>query len=172
MRRFTWILVAALGLGTAVERAAIAQPDRQHDRDRGWDRDRGRDHGRDHRRLDRPDRAPPPPRKEFARPRKGRVWIPGAYQWRDGQWMWTSGYYVRRIHGKRWSPGHWDLSRGEWLWTPGAWIEVSVRPLTAPPPPMIESHRMQRGQIWIPGHYQWVDGEWVWQPGYAMWPRL
>ena len=53
------------------------------------------------------------------------MWIPGNYEWRDGQWMWKSGTYVRRIQGKRFAPGHWDQLGREWVWTPGAWIAGS-----------------------------------------------
>lgn len=170
MKRLAWIILASLTLGGMAEQAANAQPQRpppqQHDRDR----DRGRDHDgmrdRDHRRVDRPDRAPPPMRKEFARPRRGQVWIPGSYEWRDGGWRWTSGHYEKRRFGQRWVPGRWDQSGDSWSFNVGGWAAVSVLPNIAPPPAVEERARPRRGFVWVRGHQEWIDGQYVWMAGH------
>jgi hypothetical protein len=37
---------------------------------------------------DLPNVAPPPPKQEKWKPRRGWVWVAGEWNWRNGQWAW------------------------------------------------------------------------------------
>src|SRR5688572_23556897 len=68
-----------------------------------------------------PTQAPPPPKPETSRPRRGYVWVSGRYEWRDGQWEWTAGHWERARAKKRWRDGRWEQRGDRWDWTDGGW---------------------------------------------------
>ena len=66
--------------------------------------------------------APPPPRHEAVpRPRRGKVWEEGHWEWRGNRYRWVSGHWVQARHGHQYRQpqwvqrdGHWELQRGRW----------------------------------------------------------
>ncbi|MRD48213.1 YXWGXW repeat-containing protein [Caenimonas koreensis] len=72
--------------------------------------------------------APPPPRSE-APPemRRGHEWAPGHYVWRNGQYRWVEGRFVRERRGMHWVPDNWVERNGRWVMVAGHW-ERGARP--------------------------------------------
>jgi hypothetical protein len=112
-----------------------------------------------------PTSAPPAPRAERARARRGWVWVGGRYEWRNGAWVWQAGRWERERRGKRWRDGRWEERHGRWEWVDGRWDEPSPYPTSAPPSAPIERPQFRRGFVWVSGRYEWRDGAWAWQPG-------
>jgi hypothetical protein len=66
--------------------------------------------------------APPPPREEaIPRPRRGHVWAPGHWAWRDGRHVWVPGHYLRERRGHRWVADNWVERNGRWAYQAGHW---------------------------------------------------
>jgi len=66
--------------------------------------------------------APPPPRAEVVPgPRRGHVWAPGHWAWRDGRHVWISGHWLRERHGHRWVADNWVERNGRWAYNAGHW---------------------------------------------------
>jgi hypothetical protein len=66
--------------------------------------------------------APPPPREEVVPgPRRGHVWAPGHWAWRDGRHVWVSGHWLRERHGHRWVADNWVERNGRWAYNAGHW---------------------------------------------------
>ncbi len=78
-----------------------------------------RNDDRGYRRDDRPSRPPPPPRVERVRVRAGFAWVPGAYAFRAGRYVWVGGHWERDRPNRRFVPGHWDLRDGRYAFMPG-----------------------------------------------------
>ncbi len=56
------------------------------------------------------------------RPSPRSVWIEGEWAWRDGNYVYTDGYWAEPSLGySAWIPGHWKRRRGGWTWIPGHW---------------------------------------------------
>ena len=128
-----WLLTAALAGGTliGVTEDASAQPT-----------------VRDHRKGPRPGpppvappvvsaprEAPPPPRAERVAKRRGFVWVPGHWEWKNNRWEWEAGRWERERAGKRWRERRWEKQGDVWVKIDGDWVEVDLRPNVAPPPP-------------------------------------
>ncbi|MBM3858098.1 MAG: hypothetical protein FJ395_00435 [Verrucomicrobia bacterium] len=67
---------------------------------------------------------PPPPLQEevIARPRRGYVWIPGAWTWYGGRWVWVSGRWALPPHRRAvWVPGRYERRGGTVVWFSGHW---------------------------------------------------
>ncbi len=67
---------------------------------------------------------PPPRRVEVrpARPFPKAVWIEGHWEHRQREWVWVSGYWVKKPRPKaHWVPGHLKKGRWGWKWVPGHW---------------------------------------------------
>ncbi|MCU0394427.1 MAG: hypothetical protein MUF29_00845 [Chitinophagaceae bacterium] len=63
--------------------------------------------------------APPSPR---------HVWIPAGWQWRQGRYVHTPGYWTLPPHKHlRYIPGHWNRTRHGWVWRPGYWVKKNGR---------------------------------------------
>ncbi len=66
--------------------------------------------------------APPAPRYEpVPPPRRGYVWVPGYWDWRNQRHVWVGGTWARERPGyhyehSRWveRDGRWGLERGNW----------------------------------------------------------
>lgn len=68
------------------------------------------------------DTAPPAPRYEVVpAPRRGYVWQPGYWEWRDGHHLWHRGYWVRERKGMYWHPSRWEHRDGRWHFERGRW---------------------------------------------------
>ena len=52
--------------------------------------------------LGTPNSAPPTARQERVRSRRGSVWVPGSWQWRNSQWRWQAGRFERNRAQQRW----------------------------------------------------------------------
>ncbi len=78
--------------------------------------------------------APPAPRYQTQRPRRGFVWIKGHFEWNNGAYAWTSGRWEAARASKVWVPGTWTAAQGRWVWTAGYWQD-------APRPVDVRDHR-------------------------------
>jgi hypothetical protein len=67
--------------------------------------------------------APPAPRYEVApAPRRGHVWVPGHYQWRNNQYVWITGHWQVQRPGYAYVPPRWvQRSSGQWYLTGNTW---------------------------------------------------
>jgi len=115
---------------------------------------------------DYPTEAPPAPRSERVRPRRGYVWIAGNYEWRNGAWTWIPGHWEREQRGRVWRQGRWSRAGDRYTWQAGSWREPAPYPDEPPPPPRDENRRRRRGFVWIEGNYEWRNGVWVWVDGH------
>jgi hypothetical protein len=114
-----------------------------------------------------PREAPPAPRTERQMaPRRGYVWVPGAWDWRAGKWLWMSGHFERERHGQRWRERRWEQQNGAWVRVGGDWEDAPQYPVAAPPEPRDERPPPRRGQIWVKGHWDWSNGQWQWTAGH------
>jgi len=68
-----------------------------------------------------PTTAPPAPRAEKIGIRRGFVWAPGHYQWKNGQYAWVPGHWERARAKKRWLEGRWEQRGNQYVWVEGSW---------------------------------------------------
>jgi hypothetical protein len=68
--------------------------------------------------------APPPPQQENIPPAPSAdsTWIPGYWNWGNGQYSWVPGHYESGRVGYRWVPNRWENVNGQWQMTGGAWV--------------------------------------------------
>ncbi|HUM28867.1 MAG TPA: hypothetical protein PKV10_01870 [Thermoanaerobaculia bacterium] len=53
---------------------------------------------------------------------EGKDWVPGAWAWKNGQYVWLPGHCKKRPRaGTRWIPGKWEKCDSGWYWIPGRW---------------------------------------------------
>ncbi len=115
-----------------------------------------------------PNAAPPPPRNEKYGTRRGFVWAPGHWDWKNGKWDWVPGHFERERANKEWRPGKWEKRGDRWTWVAGGWIAAApaAYPNSAPPPPRNEKYGARRGFVWVAGRWDWKNGKWDWVPGH------
>jgi hypothetical protein len=66
--------------------------------------------------------APPPPREEpMPPPRRGYVWAPGHWEWRNGRHAWVRGNWIRARRGQHWQPDRWVERNGRYQLERGRW---------------------------------------------------
>lgn len=69
--------------------------------------------------------SPPPPRREVVvvAPAPGYVWVEGRWEWRERDYAWVPGAWVRPAPGFReWVPGRWERDRHHgYFWIEGHW---------------------------------------------------
>ena len=66
--------------------------------------------------------APPPPRAESVpAPRRGSIWVPGHWDWRNPQHVWVGGTWVRERRGYSYNQPQWVERNGRWQMTRGNW---------------------------------------------------
>ncbi len=66
--------------------------------------------------------APPPARYESApRPRRGKAWVPGHWEWRGNRHVWAQGYWIRARPGYHYREPRWAERDGRWDMRPGGW---------------------------------------------------
>jgi hypothetical protein len=71
---------------------------------------------------DGPRDAPPSPREEHYRPRRGYVWTGGRWEWRHHhRYVWSRGHYARERRGYEYAPGRWDRHEDHYDWHDGEW---------------------------------------------------
>lgn len=107
-----WALVAAAALAAAIPSIARASFEGFEDKQppaaevrRGWTRI-----------------APPPVREEHAPPkRRGYVWIPGYWDWRDDRFFWVDGRWERARRGHEYVNPRWIQGPEGWYLEPGGW---------------------------------------------------
>lgn len=161
------VIVANLGV-------AAADPDGDKGRDKRGDRDRTHapaGHigltGSAHITLGTPNSAPPATRQERVRSRRGSVWVPGSWQWRNLQWQWQSGRFERARRQQRWQQGQWKQDGANWTWVDHRWEPAPLTPDHAPPALRAErTPRARWGSVWVAGDWRWQNGAWQWQAGH------
>ena len=67
---------------------------------------------------------PPQPRVEAGAQRPYFVWIPGRWQWRDGNFEWIPGVWSEGKPGWRWRPGRWTPEHDAWEFSDGRWVPI------------------------------------------------
>jgi len=66
--------------------------------------------------------APPAVRAEAVpQPRRGKVWVPGHWDWRGRQYVWVAGTHVRARPGYYYSEPVWVQRGDRWERRGGAW---------------------------------------------------
>ncbi|MBL8949734.1 MAG: YXWGXW repeat-containing protein [Myxococcaceae bacterium] len=128
----------------------------------------------------------PEPKKEDPDPAEdpGAVWVPGRWQWHegDGEWVWVDGYWgAPRVRpalrdegegappnpGALWARGHWEWRArpGKWEWVSGYWQA---------PPPKVENRGAPPGEgaPWNAGYWRWRGKMFVWVDGHWGKPTL
>lgn len=66
--------------------------------------------------------APPPLRHEIVpAPRRGYVWVPGAWEWSHRHYAWHKGHWVRARHGYHYVPPRWEHEGKRWRHYDGHW---------------------------------------------------
>ena len=95
---------------------------------------------------------PPPPRSETQPPRPSTHarWIPGYWQYAEGQFHWLAGM---------WDVPEEDIAK-----------DLTVHAPTAPPPPPVAVEQPQEARptttaVWTPGQWQWDGRAYVWIAG-------
>ncbi len=106
---------------------------------------------------------PPPPPNSITQPAIGQIWIPGFYEWRNGQYVWKPGTLAGFRPGFRFNPGSWTLRGDRYVWNDGGW--VNDYPNAAPPSPREERIAARQGFVFLPGRWDWRNGQWEWEAG-------
>jgi len=66
--------------------------------------------------------APPPLRAEVVpAPRRGYVWVPGAWAWGHSRYNWQRGHWVRERRGYHYNPSRWERDGNRWRYYDGRW---------------------------------------------------
>ena len=66
--------------------------------------------------------APPAPRAErVPQARRGYVWAPGHWQWKQGKHAWVRGTWVRERRGYTYNAPRWEERDGRWQMQQGNW---------------------------------------------------
>lgn len=67
--------------------------------------------------------APPAPRQEVVpAPRRGYVWAPGHYEWRNRRHVWVNGHWIKARNGYAYNGPQWVERDGRWVMRPGQWV--------------------------------------------------
>jgi len=66
--------------------------------------------------------APPPPRQERWKPRRGYVWVDGHWDWRGNRWTWVPGRYERERLGHVYRAPRWEQRGGVYVNVSGGWV--------------------------------------------------
>jgi hypothetical protein len=67
--------------------------------------------------------APPPLRAErVPAPRRGYVWAPGHWEWRNHHHAWVGGTWLRARHGYAYRAPTWQERDGRWAMSRGTWV--------------------------------------------------
>lgn len=71
--------------------------------------------------------APPVPQVEVVPvvPR-GKVWVPGYWQWNGSQHVWVRGQVSTHRSGYVWAPARWVEKNGRWEFREGIWVRPGV----------------------------------------------
>ena len=65
--------------------------------------------------------APPPPREEVVVERRGHVWAPGHWEYKNGKYHWRKGHLVKARRGYHYAEPTWVERDGRWYREGGAW---------------------------------------------------
>ena len=66
--------------------------------------------------------APPAPRYEVVpQPRRGMVWTPGHWEWRQKRHVWVPGVWMKARPGYVYNQPTWQERNGKWDWRGGEW---------------------------------------------------
>jgi len=136
------------------------------------------------------DEEPPEPQYEAQpAPRAGYVWVQGHWEFRNGRWKWSRGYWKAQRTGYVWVAGHWERRGNRHHWIAGHWQRGGVAPAPRPrptPPPPANTGGGAVGGVWIDvappapkaepapaprSGYVWVSGRWEYRTGQWKWKR-
>ena len=113
-----------------------------------------------------PNAAPPAPRAERVRQRRGYIRTQGTYQWRNGRWVWVAGRYEREQQNKVWVDARWEQQNGVWVFVEGGWRDpIPLYPTQPPPPAQAENAPPRPGDTWVPGRVDVPNGSYGWLAG-------
>ena len=65
--------------------------------------------------------APPPPREEVIVERRGHVWAPGHWEYKNGKYHWRKGHLVKARRGYHYAEPTWVERDGRWYREGGVW---------------------------------------------------
>jgi YXWGXW repeat-containing protein len=65
--------------------------------------------------------APPPPREEVIVERRGQVWVPGHWEYKNGKYHWKKGHLVKARRGYHYAEPRWVERDGRWYREGGVW---------------------------------------------------
>ena len=65
--------------------------------------------------------APPPPREEVVVDRRGHVWVPGHWEYKNGKYKWKKGHLVKARRGYHYAEPTWVERDGRWYREGGTW---------------------------------------------------
>ena len=72
--------------------------------------------------------APPAPRYEVVpAPRRGMVWTPGHWEWRQKRHVWVPGVWMKARPGYVYTQPTWQERNGRWDWRGGEWRRDNAR---------------------------------------------
>jgi hypothetical protein len=49
------------------------------------------------------------------------VWVSGEWQWRNGRYVYTNGYWARPRNNRVWISGSWESAPNGYYWRRGHW---------------------------------------------------
>ena len=171
------LLITILGL--AVSTTAFADPrheerkreerreERREDRREERHQERREERREEHREAVRDHRAhmaPPAARFERHAERRGYLWIPGNYEWRNDNYVWVGGRYEAERRGYRWREPRWESRDGAYIRVEGDW--AAMGPTAAPPALREERWEARHGFLYIRGRWDWRGDQWAWTPGH------
>jgi WXXGXW repeat (2 copies) len=107
-----------------------------------------------------PQVAPPGPQ-----PSPDTFYMPGAYVWRDGRYVWVAGYWSRVQPGYMWVPGHYRWSPYGYVYVPGYWDYALARRGMLYAPVVVDVRYVGPGFVYTPAYavsdVVLVDAFWV-----------
>jgi hypothetical protein len=101
------------------------------------------------------------------------VWVPGWWDYEDGEWAWTEGdWEAVPFEDAVWQPGYWayDDDVDQWYWAGGYW-KYGTDPLVVSKvidiPDLLDEEAVEQTDddtVWVDGWWDW-DGDWDWVAG-------
>jgi hypothetical protein len=99
--------------------------------------------------------APPAPRYEVVpAPIPGRVWTPGHWEWRHGQYVWDAGHWVVARNGYEYREPRWvQRADGSWVMVGNTWEHRRWEEREARREAWRDERRAERREEWRERHH-------------------